>query len=128
MYMNQKHTHRIQKYLDSCFGSKRHINYNASGLYTQAQIKKIIHEQTEKTKLRISQMKEISGVCTAEQLKEYFKMKVQLYDYTFSIPTFEKQVKISKWLPLVIAKNTDKFHPLALMVEINGQIFAKNEY
>lgn len=35
LYLNQRNSSRIQKYMDSCYGAKRHINYNASGLYTQ---------------------------------------------------------------------------------------------
>lgn len=45
LYMNQKNGLRIQKYLDSCFGPKRHINYDASGLYTQEEIKKMVREK-----------------------------------------------------------------------------------
>lgn len=45
MYANQRNSSKIQKYLDSCFGAKRHINYDASGLYTQEEIRKLVKDQ-----------------------------------------------------------------------------------
>jgi len=35
LYLNNKNSSKIQRYMDSCYGSKRHIIYDASGLYTQ---------------------------------------------------------------------------------------------
>lgn len=45
MYINHKNGVKIQKYLDTCFGAKRHIDYNVSGLYTQKEIKIMVDEQ-----------------------------------------------------------------------------------
>ena len=45
MYANQRNSAKLQKYLDSCFGAKRHINYDASGLYTQEEIRKLVKDQ-----------------------------------------------------------------------------------
>lgn len=61
MYSNNKNASKIQKYLDSCFGVKRHLNYNISGLYTQKEIDKMTKEQKEKALSRAADLKELKG-------------------------------------------------------------------
>lgn len=61
MYSNSKNSNRIQKYLDTCFGVKRHLNYNISGLYTQKEIDIMAKEQKEKALTRAADLKELKG-------------------------------------------------------------------
>lgn len=35
VYANQRNSNRIHKFREACFGPKKHINYDATGLYTQ---------------------------------------------------------------------------------------------
>lgn len=55
--MNQKNAIKIQKHLDSCFGRKRHINYDVSGLYTQDELNKIVSEHKEKASNKAADLK-----------------------------------------------------------------------
>jgi hypothetical protein len=56
LYLNQKNSLKIQKYIDSCLGAKRHIMYDISGLYTQAEIKKMASEQEQRARERATEL------------------------------------------------------------------------
>ena len=51
--------------MDSCYGAKRHINYDATGLYTLEEIKSIKREREERAANRITDLKELGLNCSA---------------------------------------------------------------
>lgn len=76
----------------------------------------------------MTELKELKADSSGEQLKEFFKMKVQLFDNTNSLPVFDKPIRIRSWMPIVIMKNGDKLHPYHLMVEMNGGYYEIGEF
>ena len=48
----------MQKYFDSCFGAKRHLAYDANGLYTQVEIKQMLREHRNKIENKLAERSE----------------------------------------------------------------------
>jgi hypothetical protein len=61
-------------------------------------------------------MKDLRGECSAEQLREYFKMQVELHEGKTNLINFAKEPRLQEWFPFVLLKSGGKLHPFYLMV------------
>jgi hypothetical protein len=126
--LNHRNSSRIHKYLEGCFGTKRHINYDASGLYTQEEIRRLVQEQRERATARLNEVGELRGECSGEQLREYFKMQVELHEASVGLRGFARSRRLQEWFPLCLVKNGDKLHPYQLVAELNGAYLTMEEF
>lgn len=79
-------------------------------------------EQKEKALTRAADLKELKGQISAEHLKEYFKIKVEI-NSAQNLFASQKNTFIRPWLPVVIFKNGNKMHPYNPMFEFNGSYY-----
>lgn len=115
----------ISRFYEACFGPRRHINYDVAGLYTQEEMKKIALEKLERSKFQLTCMRDLTGACTAEQLKENFKMKVELHESDGLIPSLKEVHRSIQWFPWVVTLRNDKDMPLALQfIDENRQAYS----
>ena len=73
---NSQNGFAIIKFQEKCFGKSRAFAYNVSGLYTNEEIKKMESKLKTDVKEKFASIKELRGDPSAEQLREYFKIKV----------------------------------------------------
>lgn len=106
----------IQKYATVCYGQKRHINYNISGLYTHEEMREMMKDSREQSLLRMTDLKELKGPCTTKQLRENFKMKIQIHESSKAIPVITKIRRLASWLPLVVLTTGDRCRYLVIAV------------
>ncbi len=117
----------IHKFQEKCCGKSQTFAYNISGLYTQEEIKRMENKLKHDVKEKFALIRELTGDPSADQLKEYFKIKVEIQDSFNKIESKKLNSEpVNSWIPMVLQKSGFQHNPLDIYVTFDKELVPLN--